>query len=111
MINDQLDQRVAGLMGWDEKSRNGVDYWVAKDGVRQYRADGWTPSTNLTQAWELWAEHRPVQHDLRVIQGHDNDWFVGVGSNKWRSSTFTDLPRAITEVWCEAKEQEAVCEK
>jgi DNA-binding cell septation regulator SpoVG len=111
MINDQLDQRVAGLMGWDEKSRNGVDYWVAKDGVRQYRADGWSPSTNLAQAMGLWAEHRPVRHDLRVIQGDDNDWFVGVGGNKWRSITFTDLPRAITEAWCEAKEQEAVCEK
>ena len=102
MTNDQLDQRVAKLLGWDEKSRNGVDYWVAKDGVRQYRADGWSPSTNLTQAMGLWAEHCPegyhvkivvqgLKHDVRVV--HDCD---GVRTAIYRRSSPLPPPPALS---------------
>ena len=111
MTNDQLDQRVAKLLGWDEKSRNGVDYWVAKDGVRQYRADGWSPSTNLTQAMGLWDEARPNGEVLCVQQYSDNTWSARtlndvLAGNDPKDVPFTNLPRAVTEAWCEAMEQE-----
>lgn len=100
MTNGQLDQRVATLLqdkGWviDKmgQARDATGFWM-------------TPTRDLAQAMGLWAEHRPAQHDLRVIQEHDNDWFVGVGGNKWRSSTFADIPHAVTLAWIEAKEQE-----
>ena len=116
MTNDQLDQRVAELLGWDEKSRNGVDYWVAKDGVRQYRADDWSPSTNLTQAMGLWQEHRLKRYELQLNM-HNGEWFVGVLDHEQtarasveiyaqNSGGTIDLPRAVTEAWVEAKEQE-----
>ena len=76
MTNDQLDQRVATLLADKGWTCGGLGEVRDKFGRVQ------VPSIDLAQAMELWAEHRPGEHDLRVIQEHDNDWFVGVGDNK-----------------------------
>lgn len=115
MTNTQLDQRVAELRGWKKRTLNDPaigpeEYWCSKDHCVTHRlVSAFTPSTNLTQAMGLWQEHRPGDELLAIVQHEDLTWsawnaceFTGNESD----SSFDSLPRAITEAWVEAKEQE-----
>lgn len=100
-----LDRRVATLRGW---------HW---DHVRMYwgNANGnivafglYSPETNLIEAFALWNEARPEGWRILVRQSFDGDWLVcrnkcyeEIGSE---IVSLADLPRAIAEAWCEAKE-------
>ena len=116
MTNTPLDQRVAELRGWKKRTLNDPaigpeEYWCSKDHCVTHRlVSAFTPSTNLTQAMGLWAEHCPegyhvkivvqgLKHDVRVV--HDCD---GVRTAIYRRSSPLLLPRAITQAWVEAKE-------
>lgn len=101
-----LDRRVAKLRRWtwDEA----LHCWVDTDGVLLAGSTTYSPETNLLQAYALWDEARPEGWRLWIIQGDDNVWQVG---RKLREQayhakfvSFTDLSRAITTAWVEAKE-------
>lgn len=105
MTNTQLNQRVAVLLGWKVEYPSAVGY---KEVTMLWMPDGrqWSPSTNLAQAMELWAEHRPANKPFEMQLGSSGKWAVWGSDEVGQVVSYTDLPRAITEAWCEAKEQE-----
>jgi hypothetical protein len=107
-----LDRRVAELRGWtwDE-----LDGYVWRDSNAVVAVEySYSPSTNLLQAYKLWDEARPEGCFINVLQQFDALWNIQVMTSEENISVaynvaFTDLPRAITEAWVEARE--AICQK
>ena len=100
-----LDRQVAERRGWTWDSAN--EWWIDTDGAVLLGSAAYLPSMNLLQAVQLWEEARPEGWRLRVEQlGHDK-WGVSVlsasASRRYPLLNFTDLPRAITQAWVEAK--------
>jgi hypothetical protein len=73
--------------------------------------DLYAPSTNLLHAFALWNEARPEGWYPVIYQTDADQWCVARVPRETRKyrphlevHTFTDLPRAITQAWIEAKE-------
>lgn len=103
-----LDRRVAEWRGWtwDEA----LSCWVDTDGVLLAGSATYSPETNLLQAFALWNEARPEGWVLKVTQmmGDDGFWMVQrynmeKDARCINTVQLTDLPRAITTAWIEAK--------
>ena len=99
-----LDIRVAVLRGWT------VPVYGDINGIEMCRGIRYSPSADLAQALALWDEARPEGRYLSALQQFNGYWAIKVltsrGDTCIADIALTDLPRAITQAWVEAKEQE-----
>lgn len=105
MTNTQLDQLVAGLLGWRYSALVGA--WYPPDLAPQSNVLGHvlpTPSTNLAQAMGLWDERRPCNAPFEIQFAKSGNWIVWGSDDVGKVVPYADLPRAITEAWVQAKE-------
>ena len=98
-----LDRHVAMLRGWHVLEHCGTFTGPAGEVVQPY-----SPSTNLTDAVALWEEARPEGWQLEIGQSINGSWYVvfenTLSIRDAKCKGLTDLPRAITQAWIEAKE-------
>lgn len=109
MTNTPLDQRVAELLGWTWDGEDGC-VWRDKYGCTLEGLD-YSPSTNLTQAMGLWAEHCPVGGRVQIVLEGPRFNVCPILNEQINSLAYKfnhnkmSLPCATTEAWVEAKEE------
>lgn len=96
-----LDRQVAMLRGWTWQV-------TAVDHEGTSVTHNYSPSTNLLQAFQLWDKARPEEWQLEIGQSINGSWYVvfenTLSIRDAKCKGLTDLPRAITQAWVEARE-------